>query len=88
ERDAQIIRDKEKGKDKSYTDIIYIIPGPTKNLTITYLDFVKHYDQKRHRESLKRWYGIEVIIPEGTFHFLNTNPLIKKDKIIVPKNFN
>ncbi len=76
-RDAQIILAKEKGKDKAYTDTIPILAGPTKNLTITYLDLVKHHSE-RHKVTLKKWYGIEVVVPqENKFEYLVTNNLLR-----------
>lgn len=76
-RDMQIFAAKEKGKKQIDADIVYIVPGPTKNLTITYLDFIQHHSAK-HKETLKKWYGIEVIVPEETnLSIVNKNPLMK-----------
>ena len=80
-RDTQIYLAKSQGKTKVCTDIIYTIPAPTKNLTIEYLDFVKHHSAQ-HKETLKKWYGIEVIVPDETnFSFINKNPLIPHYKV-------
>lgn len=77
ERDTQIFLAKEKGKEKVYTDMIYIVPGPTKNLTITYLDLVRHRSAQ-HKKTLKQWYGVEIIIPDETnFSLVNTNPMMR-----------
>lgn len=77
ERDSQIYLAKEKGKEKVYTDMIYIVPGPTKNLTITYLDLVRHRSAQ-HKKTLKQWYGVEIIIPDETnFSLVNTNPMMR-----------
>ncbi len=86
ERDSQIYLAKEKGKEKVYTDMIYIVPGPTKNLTITYLDLVRHHSAK-HKEVLKKWYGIEVIVPDETnLSITNKNPLMKSPKLDISLN--
>ena len=86
ERDTQIFLAKEKGKKKAYTDMIFIAPGPTRNLTITYLDLVKHHSEK-HKETLKKWYGIEVIVPDETnFSITNKNPLMKSPKLDISLN--
>ena len=86
ERDAQIYMAKANGKDKTYTDIIFIVPGPTKNLTTTYLDLVQHYSEK-HKETLKKWYGIEVIVPDETnLSLSNNNPLMKNKKLDISLN--
>ena len=61
-REAQISLAKEQGKEVIYTDIIHITPAPTQNLTIEYLDLVK-YLNKPFKEVLRRWYGIDVIVP-------------------------
>lgn len=76
-RDTQIYMAKTSGKDKTYADIILLVPGPTRNLTISYLDLVKHHVAK-HKEILKKWYGIEVIVPEETnLSITHQNPLLK-----------
>ncbi len=86
ERDKQIYLAKEKGGKKAYTDIIFIVPGPTRNLTITYLDLVKHHSYK-HKEALKKWYGIEVIVPDETnLSITNKNPLMKFPKLDISLN--
>lgn len=85
-RDAQIFLAKEKGKKRTYADVIYIVPSPTKNLNIEYLDLVRHHSEQ-HKETLKKWYGIEVIVPEETtLSLTNRNPLIKKEKLDISLN--
>ena len=84
-RDTQIYMAKRTGKKQVYTDSLLIVPAPTKNLTIRYLDLVKHHSSQ-HKETLKKWYGIEVIVPEETtFSFTNRNPLIKNNQVLLDK---
>lgn len=65
-RESQILLSKKQDKTIVCTDRIYKISAPTKNLTIVYLDLVKHVSIVQHRETLKKWYGIEVLIPDSS----------------------
>ena len=75
-RDAQIYAEKAKGKKEIYTDAIFLVAAPTKNLTIVYLDIVKH-PSLQHKETLKKWYGIDIIIPDETNFSFEKDFLLK-----------
>lgn len=80
-RDAQIYLAKAQGKKSVVADIVYLVPAPTKNLTIEYLDLVKHHSEQ-HKDTLKKWYGIEVLVPDSTnLSFTNQNPLMPNYKV-------
>ena len=84
QRDAQIFLAKEQGKKQAYADIVYIVPGPTRNLNITYLDIVQQR-AKQHDLTLEKWYGIKVIVPEETkYSITRKNVLMKNYKIQLP----
>ena len=64
-REAQILLSKAQGKEQVCSEVISIVPAPTQNLTIEYLDLIKHHS-KGYQDTLKQWYGIEVIVPNNT----------------------
>lgn len=80
DRDARIFLAKRRGKTKTYTDALPKIPGPTKNLTITYLDIVQYDNEKYYETTLKKWYGIEVVVPDKTKFLIPVMQQALKDK--------